>query len=177
MPICIRGQYELFEARNMYKLAFKTRLKTGLSYSGFSAIEILIVLVILGLLVSIAVPSYENYKDKKDIALAKEGILTIQTAIEKFYVLNNRYPDSLSEIGMQQFKDPWNMPYYYLNVATTNNNGTVRKDKNLTPVNSDYDLYSAGKDKQTKLPFTAQASKDDIVRCNNGRFIGLVENY
>lgn len=144
---------------------------------GLSAIEILIVIVILGLLVSIAVPSYENYKDKKNIAMASEGILKIQTAIEKFYVLNNRYPDSLSEIGMEQLKDPWNHPYYYLNVVKARNPGVVRKDKNLTPVNSDYDLYSAGKDQQTKLPFTARVSKDDIVRCNNGRYIGLAENY
>jgi general secretion pathway protein G len=78
---------------------------------------------------------------------------------------------------MQNIQDPWKNSYYYLNVSTADNNGSVRKDKNLTPVNSDYDLYSAGKDKQTSLPFTAGHSRDDIVRCNNGTYVGLAKNY
>jgi len=144
---------------------------------GFSAIEILIVVAIIALLAAIAVPSYESYKDKKDITQAKSDIVEIQTAIEKYYVLNNRFPDSLAAIGKSQMTDPWKNPYYYVNVALAGNKSRVRKDKNLTPVNSDYDLYSAGKDGDTKLPFTAQASRDDIVRCNNGSYIGLAEDY
>ncbi|MEJ2180091.1 MAG: hypothetical protein P8Y28_06530 [Gammaproteobacteria bacterium] len=62
-------------------------------------------------------------------------------------------------------------------MSSAKNKGSVRKDKNLTPVNSDYDLYSAGKDGLTRLPFTAQQSQDDIVRCNNGSFIGLALDY
>jgi len=144
---------------------------------GFSAIEILIVIAILGILVAIAVPAYDNYTDKKNNTQAKADIFEIQTAIEKFYVINNRYPESLSDIGKDDMKDPWHNTYYYVNVALAKNKGNVRKDKNLTPVNSDYDLYSAGKDLSTKLPFTAKDSRDDIVRCNNGGFIGLVEDY
>lgn len=144
---------------------------------GFSAIEILIVVAILALLMAIAVPSYESYKDKKNITQAKSDLLAIQMAIDKYYVLNNRFPDSLAAIGKDQIKDPWMNPYYYVNVVNAINKGSVRKDKNLTPVNSDYDLYSSGKDGDTKLPFTAKASRDDIVRCNNGAFIGLAEDY
>ncbi|WP_455375521.1 type IV pilin protein [Kaarinaea lacus] len=144
---------------------------------GFSAVEILIVIAIVALLVAIAVPSYENYVHKKNITQAKSDILEIQTAIEKYYVLNNEFPDSLEAVGKDQLKDPWKNHYFYVNVSLANNKGSVRKDKNLTPVNSDYDLYSAGKDGITQLPFTAKASKDDVVRCNNGSFIGLVEEY
>ena len=144
---------------------------------GFSAIEILIVIAIIALLVAIAIPSYNNYVDKKDITKAKEDILEIQVVIDKFYIINNRFPDSLAEVDKQNFLDPWGKPYAYLNVTTAANKGQVRKDKNLTPVNSDYDLYSAGKNKKTNLTFTAKNSKDDIVRCNNGAFIGLVKDY
>lgn len=139
--------------------------------------EILIVIAILGILVSIAMPAYENYQDGKNNTTAKADILEIQGMIEKFYVTHNRFPADLSEIGQQNRHDPWGNPYYYTNVTAGQNKNSARKDKNLTPVNSDFDLYSAGKDKKTRPPFTAAASQDDIVRCNNGSFIGLVTDY
>ncbi len=47
----------------------------------------------------------------------------------------------------------------------------------MVPVNTDYDLYSMGKDGKSTSPFTAKASQDDIVRANNGGFLGLVSDY
>ena len=47
----------------------------------------------------------------------------------------------------------------------------------MVPVNSDYDLYSMGKDKKSAAPFTAKASRDDVVRANNGGYVGLAINY
>ena len=144
---------------------------------GFSVLEILIVIAILAIVISIAIPAYDNYLDKKDITQAKSDILELQVIIDRFYINNNRYPENLIEINENTRKDPWGNSYYYTNVSTAKNKGSVRKDKNLTPVNSDYDLYSAGKDGLTKLPFTASNSHDDVVRCNNGSFIGLVADY
>ncbi|MCI0508350.1 MAG: prepilin-type N-terminal cleavage/methylation domain-containing protein [Gammaproteobacteria bacterium] len=144
---------------------------------GFSVLEILIVIAILAILISIAIPAYENYQDKKNNTQAKSDILELQVSIDRFYIENNRFPDNLQEINQQSRKDPWGNFYYYTNITTATNKGSVRKDKNLTPVNSDYDLYSAGKDRSTSLPFTAQASLDDIVRCNNGSYIGFARDY
>ncbi|MCP5251868.1 MAG: hypothetical protein H6939_09135 [Burkholderiales bacterium] len=45
------------------------------------------------------------------------------------------------------------------------------------PINSDYDLYSMGKDGASVSPLTAKASRDDIIRANNGRFIGRAADY
>ena len=53
----------------------------------------------------------------------------------------------------------------------------MRKDKNLVPVNTDYDLYSMGEDGRSVGPFTAKASRDDIVRANDGGFVGLAADY
>jgi general secretion pathway protein G len=53
----------------------------------------------------------------------------------------------------------------------------MRKDHLLAPVNADFDLYSMGKDGQSMVPFTAKASRDDIVRANNGGYVGLVSDY
>jgi general secretion pathway protein G len=47
----------------------------------------------------------------------------------------------------------------------------------LVPINSTYDLYSMGKDGKTKAPITAQDSRDDIIRANDGLFIGLASDF
>jgi general secretion pathway protein G len=45
------------------------------------------------------------------------------------------------------------------------------------PVNSTFDLYSLGPDGKSSPPFTAAPSQDDIVRANDGGFIGLASDY
>jgi len=55
--------------------------------------------------------------------------------------------------------------------------GQARKDRFLVPLNSDYDLYSAGKDGESRPPLSAQMSQDDIVRANDGAYIGLASQY
>jgi general secretion pathway protein G len=44
-------------------------------------------------------------------------------------------------------------------------------------VNTDFDLYSVGKDGLTVTAFTAKSARDDVVRANDGRYVGLAENY
>ena len=73
--------------------------------------------------------------------------------------------------------DPWGRPYEYLLMASEKGKKGFRKDKNLHPLNSDYDLYSCGRDGKSIPPLTAQQSRDDIVRANNGGFVGLATNY
>ena len=55
--------------------------------------------------------------------------------------------------------------------------GMVRKDKNLVPINSDFDLYSMGPDGESVSPLTANSSRDDIVRGRNGDYIGNAAEY
>ena len=55
--------------------------------------------------------------------------------------------------------------------------GKWRKDRFLNPLNNDFDIYSMGRNEATKKPLTAKASWDDIVRANNGEFIGLGSKY
>lgn len=52
-----------------------------------------------------------------------------------------------------------------------------RKDRFLVPINSDYDLYSKGRDGESVAPLTAQKSHDDVVRANDGAFVGLAVNF
>jgi general secretion pathway protein G len=55
--------------------------------------------------------------------------------------------------------------------------GQARKDRFLVPINSTYDLYSMGPDGRTALPLTASASRDDVIRANDGSYIGLASGY
>ncbi|HRC45374.1 MAG TPA: hypothetical protein PLT27_15085, partial [Nitrospira sp.] len=55
--------------------------------------------------------------------------------------------------------------------------GKPRKDRFLHPINSDYDLYSMGKDGESVEPLTAQKSHDDVIRANDGGFVGLAVEF
>ena len=146
---------------------------------GFGLIELMITLVIASLLVSIAVPAYDNYVDRAKVAKAVGDIGTIAIEIGKFQLRNNNsLPNSLVELGVDVPADPWDQQYAYLNIVSAGLGvGGLRKDKNLNPLNTDFDLYSLGKDGSSKAPLSAKASRDDIVRANNGAYIGLGEDY
>jgi general secretion pathway protein G len=148
--------------------------------AGFQLVEMMLVLAILGIVSLVAIPSYLSFLDKVDYVTAETDITDISVVIEQYYSGKGEYPLSLADIGKGNLRDPWENPYYYLRIAGGsggNGNGNVRKDKSLSPVNSDYDLYSAGKDGQTKAPFPPKVSHDDIVRASNGRFIGYAADF
>jgi general secretion pathway protein G len=135
-------------------------------------------IAIVAVVLAIAIPSYQAGRDRLDIAQAQSEILDMSNKIDKFFLSNHRYPNDLSEVNLSDLKDPWNRAYQYLNIRALGNGvGGARKDKKLVPVNSDYDLYSMGKDGETVAPFTAKKSFDDVVRANNGKFIGLAKDY
>lgn len=140
-------------------------------------IELMIVIGIIGTLAAIATPNYLSYREKAFVAKAVTEIKLIEKELTIFQIDNFNLPISLAQIGLGNLRDPWGNPYQYLNFATVNGNGQKRKDHSMVPVNTDYDLCSMGRDGKSSTPFTANASKDDIVRANNGQYIGLVSNY
>jgi general secretion pathway protein G len=145
---------------------------------GMTLIEILVAMIVVAILATIAIPAYNDAIDKADNAQAIADITSIMQAVERYYVKNNAYPPNLAAIGLATRQDPWGNAYIYLRAEDAGPGGALlRKDKILVPVNSDYDLYSKGKDGDSKIPFTAQVSWDDIVRCSNGRYIGLADEY
>lgn len=143
----------------------------------FTLVELLLVAAILGVLTAIAIPGYARYQDQAKFVQAKADIVIIESALERYYANNLTYPDTLAQAGRSGMLDPWGNPYQYLNITTTKGKGQVRKDHKLVPINSDYDLYSMGKDGKSQSPLTAAASRDDIIRANNGKFVGLAADY
>lgn len=143
---------------------------------GFSLVEVMIVIALMGTLAAIAIPNYMAYREKARIAQAISDIRAMEKAIANFEIDNDRLPASLAEIGMGGRLDPWGTPYQYTRVAGTPP-GRLRKDRFLVPVNSDYDLYSMGPDRRSVPPLTAAASQDDIVRANDGAYVGLASEF
>ena len=140
---------------------------------GFTLIEILLTLTILGILAGVAVPLYTGYIDQARNETAISDIRGCSLALARYYSDNGSYPDDLAVAGCATSPDPWGNPYQYLNVQTAKNKGKMRKDRFLVPINSDFDLYSMGKDRISQIPLTAKASRDDIIRANDGAYIGL----
>ena len=147
--------------------------------AGFTLVELLIAIAIVAVLVAIAVPSYGNYRYRAQVAQAQSDIRDLESVIARYYGDNRLFPDSLADIGKAGLLDSWKHPYAYLRLNPLEKKlmGQVRKDKNLVPINSDYDLYSIGRDGTSQGPLTAEASRDDIVRASNGRFVGLASDY
>lgn len=148
---------------------------------GFSLIELLIVVMLLGAIAAIAVPAYMDSLDKARVARAIGDIAAIEEEIRLFYFDRARFPDSLAEVGRAQTEDPYGNLYRYLNIANAAGGGgapgQARKDRFLVPLNGDFDLYSMGKDGETTPALTSSQSQDDIVRANDGGYIGLAAEY
>lgn len=146
---------------------------------GWTLLELLAALGVCSVLVAVGYNSYSSVIASVKVKQAIVDIAKAHAAIEKFRLNNNdALPTSLAEIGID-LKDPWGRAYAYLNFDTIpgNSEGPVRKDHNLIPLNSRYDLYSRGPDGLSFPPLTASASRDDIVMANDGAFIGPASEY
>lgn len=120
------------------------------SEQGFTLLEIMVVVVIIGLLAAIVVPNFVSNIDKAAISRVKQDIRGVETALNLYRLDNFRYPSS--EDGLQALvsspgeaaapnwqqklkkipMDPWNNPYQYANPGT----------------HSEFDVFSLGADGQ-----------------------------
>jgi len=165
-------------ARSCVKLAIDwTRRLRDFGGDGFTVVELVIVLAIIGVLSAVAIPIYGGYVDRQKQQQAISRIHVLQAAVERFRTEFGELPKSLDGLVDDGFVDPWGNAYMYLNIEDKKPGDKPRKDKNLVPLNTDYDLYSKGKDGATAIPLTVPVSFDDIIRANDGAFIGLGKDY
>lgn len=140
-------------------------------------LEVVIVLATIAVLATMTVPAYERYRERARVFQAVTDIGAMSLSIRMYAEDHRVFPDALDEIGLAGRTDPWGRAYRYRNLSDEKGKGGARKDGRLNPLNSDFDLYSVGKDGETVLPLPPRVSHDDVVRARNGRFIGLGKDF
>lgn len=242
---------------------------------GFTLIELMLAISIVGVLASLAVPNYMEFVEKARVARAISELHGLAKEIKGFALAVGTYPNSLADVGRSTMLDPWGTPYQYYRincgtidditnlaklklrrknsprmipashsfstdsewlVSLTVDNGQpqgylyltaaggngggggnaggngggpgggsngggngggggnagsngggggppcggvggARKDRFLVPINSDFDVYSMGKNLDTVAPLNPPKSQDDVIRASDGGFYGLARNF
>lgn len=111
-------------------------MKVMAGQRGFTLLEVMVVVVILGILAALVVPKIISRPDEARVIAAKQDIASLQQALKLYRLDNQRYPTT--EQGLQALvtkpttapippnwkaggyverlpKDPWGNPYQYLN--------------------------------------------------------------
>ena len=146
---------------------------------GFTLIELMTVIVLVGIMASIAYPIYSGFVDRARRSKVMGDMGQIQIALAKFLTdTNGALPLSLAAVGLDTLRDPWGNPYQYLKIENEAGGfGSARKNLGMVPVNSDYDLFSMGRDGDFESPLSSVSSRDDIVRAGNGAYMGPAEDF
>src|SRR5215831_6498546 len=116
---------------NSGALARLARTRRGQAQGGFTLVELLVVMVILGLLAALVVPAYLGRERKARSQAARTQIELFGTALDTFRLDVGRYPstqEGLASLRQRPFgtdrwdgpylkkdtpADPWGRPYYY----------------------------------------------------------------
>ena len=143
----------------------------------FSLIELLLCIAVIFILMSFGMKVMTLAIKRAKIVRCVSEIKSIQTAIEAYRDEHKReIPDSFEVLNINTVYDPWKNAYSYQNYKMIPN-GKRRKDKNMNPLNSDYDLWSNGPDGKTAFQINSAFGHDDIIRASDGQFIGIADDY
>jgi len=114
------------------------------SRDGFTLIEILLVVVIIGILAAVAVPNLAGKVGKAQTSAAKSSIAAIESAIDMYEVDNGKFPDSLQNLVTKGSEPNWSGPYIKKAESLNDPWGTQFQ---YTKSGNTYTLTSAGPDK------------------------------
>jgi general secretion pathway protein G len=128
--------------------------------SGFSLVELLLVLVILTTLAAIVVPKFSGRSEQAKVTAAETQISNFETALDAFEVDNGYYPkgDDGLQLLLEEPKDAtnWRGPYLKKSIPLDPWNNEYIYDCPGKNNEDGYDLYSMGPDGR-------KGTDDDIV--------------
>ena len=88
--------------------------------AGFTLLELLVVIVIIGLLAGYVAPRYFSQVGKSEIQVARAQIDALEKAVDQYRLDNRRYPTNEEGLAAVQPylkkalpNDPWGRPYLY----------------------------------------------------------------
>jgi general secretion pathway protein G len=136
---------------------------------GFTLVELIVVMAVLGVLAMMAMPSLKEYIKVTKINACASDLRIIDKAVTAYYIERNVFPVQLSDVGYGSHMDPWKRQYEYKNLSIT---GNPLMDSAGEVLNHDYDLYCTGEDGASIPAFGDPANEDDVVRANDGFYIG-----
>ncbi len=106
----------------------KRKLAGAMNQHGFTLIELMIVISILGILSSIAISSYRDYSIRAKVSEALISVSPFTTAIGTYYWSENIFPTSRGEAGQS------NIVTKYIDEITITSNSYISVDINDTTV-------------------------------------------
>ena len=154
--------------------ALQTVCESTTNGRGFTLIEVLVSMAIVGVLAVIATSGFTSFKDNARTARAIEEIRNLEKDISAYAIEKGSYPPGLVDIGKEGALDPWGHAYVYKRYVATEMR-YYGAELNIDP--PDYDLYSLGKDNATALDLNDPTSDDDILRIGNGAYVGTAKQF
>ena len=135
-------------------------LKAFYKLRGFTLLEVMVVIVILGILAALVVPRIISRPDEARVVAAKQDIASLMQALKLYRLDNQRYPTT--EQGLQALvekptstpippnwkkggyverlpKDPWGTPYQYLNPGVHGEIDVFSYGADAAPGGEDFD--------------------------------------
>lgn len=146
--------------------------------SGMTLLELVFAVAVCAILAVLAAGQFGKFIDHSRSEAARADIAMMEVEVLRFRTTNGgALPDHLGQIGRSNYLDPWKRPYHYTRLQGAKGHGAARKDHKLNPLNTDFDLFSAGKNGVFKPQVSQKDSLDDIIRARDGAFIGSASDF